>query len=61
MAMPRITAIKASSVIVTASHCGAPRRRRIPISGWKLMTRMSARRTGAMMPANCFSAEHRNQ
>jgi len=36
--------------------CGAPRRHRIPISGWKLMTRMSARRTGATMPANCFGA-----
>ena len=31
--MPMITTTKAISVTVTASHGGAPRRRRIPISG----------------------------
>ena len=60
-ARPRITTTKVISVTVTASHSGAPRRCRIPVSGWKPMTSTSASRTGAMMAANCLQRQDRDQ
>ena len=55
-ARPRITTTSVISVTVTASHIGAPRRRRIPVNGCTPMTRMSASITGARIEANCCSA-----